>query len=253
MTRIAILSDIHTELQKISDYSFLDPTDDSEDPIDILVMAGDLGSPKMAYESYLTLLHEASIRYTHVLMVPGNNEFKEGSYQEVINILEQMSRFFHNIHLLNRSHITINNIMFVGATLWSPVVGVGMVNPLIDPAIPIDQREHLHRLDVRYLETMLKSQPDRSVVIITHHPPIESFRERDILTSRVMKKTPIVLASRAYYVNNLENMVDRSRAWICGHVHVQWMDKVNETPIILNAMGTLNENLDRRVRTLTLP
>lgn len=249
--QLCIISDIHTELQNISDYSFLgDPKE--LDPGSILIMAGDLGSPTLAYENYRDLLMEASLRYEHVLIVPGNNEYRGGEYSLTMELLTKLVSEFPRVHLLDRSSVRIEGILFIGATLWSSVVKEGFVNPAIDIAIPIEQREMLHRLDREYLEFTLSQHPYRSVVVITHHPPIHSFRERDILTSRVMKKTPDVLNSFAYYGNNLESLVDRSRVWICGHVHIQWTNKVNQTPVILNAMGTLNENLGRGVRTLLL-
>ena len=112
--RIQVVSDLHVEFHNV-----LPPVAEGAD---VLVCAGDLapvGSGAVRYAA------EAWAEARHVLYVPGNHEFYGADIDHARGQLaEECAR--HGITLLDPDAIVIDDVHFIGATLWTDLLLDGL-------------------------------------------------------------------------------------------------------------------------------
>ena len=120
---IQVASDLHIEYIKedvIKVENFIEP----KSPI--LVLAGDIGS-LYRFDQLFNFLKDISKSFKYVLYVPGNHEFymmsniKPLPFRILLNRLYQIENKIKNLFILNKSSVIIENICFIGSTLWSNV------------------------------------------------------------------------------------------------------------------------------------
>jgi len=112
--KIAVMSDLHFEFHKDWGFSFISSLDSTN--VDVLVLAGDIGaSPVMD-----TALDELCKKYPQVIFVPGNHDHWSYSPKEVEKQIRQICKRNSNLHWIEQSTVTIDDIRFIGATLWFP-------------------------------------------------------------------------------------------------------------------------------------
>jgi hypothetical protein len=96
---------------------------------DVLCVAGNLGGP--AFPEYVDLLKTLSHSFKYVILVPGNHEYFEtapATMQDVDKYIRSLCRSFDNVYYLpNGENIVINDVNFIGATLW-PYIHKSMYN-----------------------------------------------------------------------------------------------------------------------------
>lgn len=109
--KLRILSDLHIEF-----HPFEIPclNDDHET---VLALAGDIGVIYRAAELE-AFLRTAAARFRAVIYVLGNHEFYRGIWPDALDTLRGWD-LPANIHILERQWVQIDDIVFVGATLWS--------------------------------------------------------------------------------------------------------------------------------------
>lgn len=102
---LLILSDLHLEFSLLD----IDTTG-----VDIIVLAGDihLGTRGIPWI-------EAQRKGLPVIYVPGNHEFYKGEHSRVLRDLRAACAATSNVHLLDMDKITIGDVEFLGATLWT--------------------------------------------------------------------------------------------------------------------------------------
>lgn len=126
--RIFGISDIHLEFLPDSDgFSFTSKWPSA----DVLLLAGDIGSPIRAYEQYKRFLEHVKRTYATVIFISGNHEYYGCHYdkESVIRLLQELARST-GCHFLHRESIVVNGVRFIGATLWSIISreSVAMIN-----------------------------------------------------------------------------------------------------------------------------
>ncbi len=115
---IRIASDIHTECKR---YGFINLPEDKDS---VLVLAGDVGVVNSrGYNDRLQfLLEECSNQFRAVVMVFGNHEYyQRGDLRYMHDVVR---KWIHNagcdnVHILENSHVIIDDVAFIGATLWT--------------------------------------------------------------------------------------------------------------------------------------
>lgn len=248
--KLRILSDIHLEFG----YMDLRPGGD------VLVLAGDVGV--VAKPKYLDLVAEWATMFDRVIYVPGNHEYYKGSIDVAFDKLMQWSKGT-NIHVLNNDAVIIDDIVFIGSTLWSD-----LGNPLT--RLTADNRMNDFRGTIRYNNFAYKFKAADSyeeysksinylsdylrvtttfkkpkIVIITHHAP--SFKSvKECYKGDVLNDA---------FASNLEWMMKayEPNLWIHGHMHNSSDYNVHKTRVICNPRGYVgyefNEDFDK---TLTV-
>lgn len=250
-----VVSDIHLEFYKklkgVPKIPVLAP---------ILVLAGDVGYPTLPI--FWEFLTQVSKSFEHVLLVPGNHEYyhtNNAVRKRRILTIHRMDEFIQvglehhalkNVHFLQKSDVILNDIRFIGATLWTyiPDESAGEVvtsmadfkrcyvensetNTILPPtvaelnALHIDHAEYLRR-------TLGTPTTAKKTVVVTHHIP--SFR----LIAPQYKKSRINCAFASDVLDTLENKPD---VWICGHSHVRTDTVLDGVRVIMNAIGYPDE------------
>lgn len=230
--KLHILSDLHIEFESFN------PTLINTDAI---ILAGDIHVGKKGVGWALTNFPNKPVIY-----ILGNHEYYGKAFQKHIDDLKQLTQGT-NIHLLENDSFILDNVKFLGCTLWTDFKLFGdpriagyqatrtmtdyrkiRVNPQYRKLRSLDT-SIIHSKSLRWLEEELKNTRDSKVVVITHHAPskrsIPESRQDDILS--------------AAYASHLDRFVEDSCAvlWIHGHIHTQQDYLIGSTRVICNPRG----------------
>lgn len=231
-----ILSDIHADYydDKIIDQLFVSSKSK------ILIIAGDVCSLTDSI-NYLRVLRTAKQYYKHVLVVPGNHEYYKTSIEEGNCIFEEYCKKTQCISLNNKI-VNYNNINFLGTTLWSDAKSSSV--RIRDYKLINDfsnrRRNQLYIKSKNFIEKYV----NKSTVVVTHHLPSK------IMVHPRYKHCPYEISS--HYYSNLDDLVDKSKAWICGHSHQKMTRKIKNTWCYLNPLGYPHENMINKPVTITV-
>jgi predicted MPP superfamily phosphohydrolase len=217
-----------------------------------LVLAGDICEIDK-YGLLQLFLKDVSERFWRVVYVMGNHEYYNGhiseskyKIQEIIyNILENSRYFFDNIHLLDNNVVTIEDVNFIGATLWTDVnkgnpiskfdiqrglndyrlIRITDENRLLTP----DDTITLHEASLAFLKDSLIQLKGKKNVVVTHHLPSHQM---------VMEKYRGSELNPAF-VSDLDYIIEKynPNAWIFGHTHHSVDAKIYRTRMICNPKG----------------
>src|SRR4051812_19806534 len=102
--RIRVVSDLHQEFG-LTDIAF--------DNADIVVLAGDINLGTKGIEWIKSTITDIPVIY-----VLGNHEYYKGSSPKTLNSIMALAAD-SNIHVLENKSVTIGDITFHGATLWT--------------------------------------------------------------------------------------------------------------------------------------
>ena len=105
--KIHVLSDLHLEFS-IPHQSLGDVQSD------VVVLAGDIGSGVSGIEWAGETWSDRPVIY-----VAGNHEFYRREYNAQRRNLRQAAEKFSNVTFLDRDAVVINDVLFIGATLWT--------------------------------------------------------------------------------------------------------------------------------------
>ena len=122
--KIAITSDVHLE--------FGDLILKNEENADVLILSGDIcvAADFRKSDPYGIVSYGKTERYTdffircanefkNVIYVAGNHEHYNGDYAETFNILREYLGSIPNLHILDKQHVVIDDVTFIGGTLWT--------------------------------------------------------------------------------------------------------------------------------------
>lgn len=260
MTKLTVVSDIHLEFSEI----------DIKPSADILILSGDIlvanvlndfpedyplypvvSSRHMQSIRFRNFLRSCSEDFKHVIYVAGNHEFYYGSWNRTLTILKDECSKYSNIHFLENSTVDIDNLLFVGATLWSnfnksdPLSMITCSGPkgLNDfQRIRNEQKSYSrlkpddvisrHRRTLDYFETVISNAPkDKKVVVVTHHAPSfssisESFKDDYYINGAYA-------SDLSDFILNHPNIC----LWTHGHIHSISDYKIGDTRVICNPRG----------------
>jgi len=234
--RILALCDLHNEFGRLE----LGQTD-----CDVVVLAGDtdvgIHGTKWALETF---------KEVPIIYICGNHEYYGKKIYKIHRLLKELSED-SNLYFLEDDELILDNIRFLGCTLWTDFCLYGEENRRSAMYIarqtmtdfrrithksargyhklsPLDTAV-LHSKSVRYLQTKLEEPFDGETIVVTHHLPTpksipEYFKDNII---------------NAAYCTDLEWMIVkyRPKLWIHGHVHDEFDYSIGDTRIICNARG----------------
>lgn len=245
--KIKLVSDLHLEF---SDYNV-----QNTDNCDVLILGGDI----MIAEKVLTPFSETGVRYRdflkrvsfqfpHVIYIAGNHEFYGGNFHKSLDNLRAACGVHDNVYFLERDTKIIDDVVFVGGTLWTdmnkgdPLTLHGVRDMLNDyRAIredqsgyrnlkPIDTAQR-HRATLDYIRLIVDENKDRKCVVVGHHTPsYQSCHE--------MYRSDYIM-NGAYHSDLSEFILDRPqiKLWTHGHTHHPFDYMIGETRIVCNPRG----------------
>lgn len=240
--KLAICSDLHLEIGKIS----LSNTENA----DVLILAGDIiveqqydfNKNYRESEKYYTFFNEISERFPNVIYIFGNHEYYYGNLQHSVNNLKDVLKSFSNIHILNNENLIIDDVKFIGSTLWTSLNNSSPVTNFYVQSSMNDYR-HIRNGEYKLLASDTVEENRKSfnyiceninhekVVVITHHAP--SYQ---LVNDRHGSNSEL---KHAYYNNYDQFIIDNPqiKAWIFGHTHDKHDITIGETRVLSNPRG----------------
>lgn len=266
--KISIASDIHLEFHDLDIVN--------TDNADVLILAGDICIAKDLHrhpkdevivtknqahmseraKRYRNFFARCSEQFERVIYVAGNHEFYHGKFYASLEHLKD--EMLDNIIFLEDDSVIINNIRFMGSTLWT---NMNRGDPIILQYIKYVMNDFrtignertkypLRPLDAmqRHIETLAKFKEilkqERQTVVITHHAPtflsVPEVYKADIDTNY------------GYASDLSEFILDHSTItnWFHGHMHSLSDYMVGSCRVVANPRGYPGECPDWQLKTI---
>lgn len=263
--KIKVVSDLHLE--------FSDVNIKNDEGCDVLILSGDImvaqdlhDHPHMDYNPYSSgaladlgrrqqtalrfrdFLKRVSFQFPHVVYVAGNHEFYHGKFIGSLQDLRDECAKYPNVYFLENDMKEIDDVVFVGATLWTDMnrgdpltlhAVTDMMNDFriirhdghgytkLRPAHAADR----HRKSLGYIRQILEMKADKRCVVVTHMAPsFQSISE---------KYSDQSLMNGAYASDLCEFILDHPqiRLWTHGHVHNVNDYMIGTTRVVSNPRG----------------
>jgi len=259
---IAVCSDLHLEFSDIE----LKNTENA----DVLILSGDIcvahslhdhpvdkpipedamkpGRNQSAAYKYREFFKRVNNEFPNTIYVSGNHEFYHGRYPDAYNWLYEEMKRYDNIHFLDKDDITIDDVTFVGGTLWTDMNRVdpttmqlieGMMNDFriirnskfnyrrFAPGDAVND----HRQTLEYIKSVVDSDTTKKYVVVGHHAPCA-------LSIHEIYKNEYYM-NGGYYSDLSEFILDRPQIvlWTHGHMHNPSDYMLGETRIVCNPRG----------------
>jgi predicted phosphodiesterase len=269
--KIKLVSDLHLEFSDIN-------IQNNED-CDVLILGGDicvaqdlhdhpepnntadqaaiaagtgLGRRQAAAQRYRDFFKRCSFQFPHVIYIMGNHEFYNGKFFAGIDYMREELAKYPNIYMLEQDTKVIDDVTFVGATLWTDMnkgdpltmhAIEGMMNDF--RIIKNDKRNYApmsardvasrHARTLQYFRSVLAEQHDRKFVVVGHHTP--SFQSMHPMYQAQ------TLMNGGYHSDLSEFIMDHPqiKLWTHGHTHHPFDYMIGETRIVCNPRGYEND------------
>lgn len=263
--KIKLVSDLHLE--------FSDINITNDDKCDVLILGGDimiaadlhdhphfdfnpyqhgafadLGRKQQRVARFRDFLKRCSFQFPHVIYIMGNHEFYNGRFYDSIEHMREECAKFPNIYMLECDTKVIDDVTFIGGTLWTDMnkgdpltmhAIEGMMNDFriirndkrnFAPMSAIDVTVR-HRKTLQYFRSVLAEQHDKKFVVVGHHSPSlqsvhESYKDEYLMNG-------------GYHSDLSEFILDHPqiKLWTHGHTHHPFDYKIGETRIVCNPRG----------------
>lgn len=241
--KLQIMSDLHLE------FGTLDVIPKAE----TLILAGDVGLANKEY-TFKPFLESVCSDFKNVIMILGNHEHYNGNFTFSTSLIKDAMVNYNNFHLLDNSSITIDDVTFIGSTLWAnidPRHEVEIMNGMNDfRIIEYNDRTFTTQDFIKEFNTSLYfiektlAKVKGKIVMITHHSPTtkapEEYRGSSLNSA---------------YGSNLSYLMQKYKMplWIHGHTHLTMDYKEFDTRVICNPRGYYRYDINRHFNSnLTL-
>ncbi len=267
--RIAVASDLHLEFGLIS----LENTENAE----VLILSGDIcvandvldrDPYQKKFDDKSGKIHlffqECCSRFKNVIYVAGNHEHYNGDFAETIAGLRERLGYLINLHILDKESVIINDILFIGGTLWTDMNkedGItimhmkSMMNDFrmvensarkthykdtlgnshvrIARFTPDDAVED-HKKMLEYVKIMIEGKHDQKFVVVGHHAPSKASTHPRYVDETIM--------NGGYSSDLSEFILDHPqiKLWTHGHTHENFDYLIGSTRIVCNPRGYIN-------------
>jgi len=263
--KIAVCSDLHLEFEDIN----LSNTENAE----VLILSGDImtaedlhNHPPLTvneYEPYTELgvrqkvaqrfrafLHRVSKEFPHVVYVAGNHEFYHGKWVASLDHLREECTRYPNVYFLECDTKVINDVTFIGATLWTdcnkgdPLTLHALADMMNDYRVirnddngysklrPVNTM-HRHQQTLSYLKAVLSDSKYNKIVFVGHHAP-SSMSTHDRYKHAVHS-----IMNSGYHSELSEFILDHPEIvlWTHGHMHDPFDYIIGSTRVVCNPRG----------------
>lgn len=257
--KLALASDLHLEFGDINlindedadvlilggDIMIAQDLHDHPEPINTLVK---LGSRQQSAQRYRAFLKRCSEAFPHVIYIAGNHEFYHGKFHSSLDDLRNECAKFPNVYFMENDLKVINDVNFVGCTLWTdmnkgdPLTLNAVANMMNDYRIIKEDSKNYtklrpaqtmarHRNSMEYIRNVVGGRPSEKFVVVGHMAP--SF-----LSVHEKYKNDTVI-NGAYASDLSEFILDNPqiKIWTHGHTHHNFDYMIGTTRIVCNPRG----------------
>lgn len=268
--KISICSDVHLE------FGYLDLR--NKDNADVLILSGDimvacdLSTPdsnevvslSKKHQEYIKFMEQVCSEFKHVIYVAGNHEHYHGDFSETIPKLRNAFGHLVNLHILEKESVNINDVMFIGGTLWTdmnkedPMTLAHIRGVMNDFRIIDDVKKEVHYRDqdgnsrtrtgkfspiesvnehkqmLSYIKSILDENATRKCVVVGHHAPSKMSTHPRYATEVIMNGA---------YSSDLSDFIldhPQVKLWTHGHTHETFDYNIGSTRIVCNPRGYIN-------------
>lgn len=258
--KIKLVSDLHLEFGDIDIYN--------EQNCDVLILSGDImvaqdlhdypadylnkqntfGARQNAAILYRSFLKRCSDRFPHVIFVAGNHEYYHGKFPDAVDYLREECAAYPNVYFLEMDSKQIEDITFVGCTLWTdmnkgdPVTLYSVSDMMNDFRIVRNSQRNYARLrpqdtvnkhhdHVAYIKHVVENDATKKYVVVGHHSPSKLSTHEKYKGERIMN---------GCYSSDLSDFIldhPQIKLWTHGHTHYPFDYMLGETRIVCNPRG----------------
>lgn len=261
--KIKLVSDLHLEMSD-------DINIKNDNDYDVLILSGDILNANDLHDyseanyshleislleygqarahMYRDFLKRCSFQFPHVIYVAGNHEFYDGKFHKGVQYLRDECAKYPNIYFLECDTKIIDDVVFVGGTLWTDM---NKGDPLTQHAIS-DMMNDFHvirndnhgytklrpshvmerfRNTVQYFGIVLELFKDKKCVVVGHHAPSYMSIAPDYKNDMLM--------NGGYASDLSEFILDRPqiKLWTHGHMHDPFDYMIGDTRVVCNPRG----------------
>jgi hypothetical protein len=223
-----------------------------EDDDTCLVISGDLWTSskylRMLDSNGLSWMHKTSLQFKHVVFVLGNHDYWNTKMDKEPDRVRKLiaKQGLTNVHLLENSSVDVDQIRFVGGTLWtdygdnsaiSKMAAINYMNdyemtrigsnthkPTPDDILPI-----FHKTKKTIFDT---KSDGKLLAVVTHMAPsYNSVNEHYRNKNHELQNT--------WYYSNMDNSIANSdiALWFHGHMHNRSNYMIGNTRVLCNPKG----------------
>lgn len=250
--KIRILSDIHADFNK--NYPL-----ELQDKEIFTLLAGDIsGYPEIG-------INWIKENIKNGLYVEGNHIFYNNlkkPLQELYQMYQEEFPLNSDVSFLQNQYKIINDIVFIGCTLWTDcrlnggkdteelsntmndyiygkyIYNEGTESECIERFTPAVSIEEFNK-SIKYISKICDEHKGKKVVVLTHHCPSNKcispyYRSNDCNQA---------------YASNLEDFIKNHGnivLWVCGHSHSQCDFKIDGCRVIMNCRGYVSRGEDEK-------
>ena len=278
--KIALASDLHIEFGTLELHN--------TEAADVLVLAGDICvardielmnnnfySQRVRAERYLAFFEQVSKEFPKVVYVMGNHEHYHGDFAYTYGILKRATEHLTNFHLLEKETLVIDDVTFIGATLWTDMNdsdadtlrsmphmmndfhGVDNSLRMISRQVPLyDDGEY--NVDRKITGYKTKESPSRfspqdavedhnKALDYINHVTAERANEKFVVISHhcpseqsVHDKYRADTIMNGGFRSNLDDFIcyrPQIKLWMHGHTHEEFDYVLGETRVVCNPRG----------------
>lgn len=265
------INDIHLDFDVANGKMPWKPPGLPEDHLSALLISGDIWHAKkmMSYANESWIGQRAQ-RFRYVIFVLGNHDYWDGALNyeptRIKELIQEMN--LKNVFLLERDTLVLEDVKFVGGTLWTDFnkqdpntmfsankimvpdytrikKRTNFVNANGESKIEYRKIQYQDFLNVhletkRYIfENAIKDEKTRKLVVMTHMAP-------SCLSIADQYKEDFI--SNGYYYSELGNEIAGTDIdyWFHGHTHTAMDYMINKTRVINNARGYAGYEFDNQ-------
>jgi predicted phosphodiesterase len=247
--KIAIGSDLHIDWGNIN----LTNTDSA----DILILAGDIcvatdleftGKAKRIHNFF----NNCSKEFKDVIYISGNHEMYNGDYHNTIPLLKKHLSYIKNLHILDNEVFTLEDITFIGGTLWSDMnrsdpktisdirymlgdfkYATNSTPSNIDNPPKFMPKDYVieHNKMLEFIKSKVDDKPNTKFIVVGHH---------GVSHRSISPKFKDCIISNGAFVSSLDEFIlnrPQIRLWFSGHTHERHQYYIGNTLITNNARG----------------
>ena len=272
--KFSLVSDVHLEHQPEFRLKNVDESD-------VLILAGDILTAVVLEDksddlsrknrNFHEFFQSVCSQWKHVIYVAGNHENYNFDITQTIDHLKKHLGYLTNLHILENEFVVIDDVVFVGSTMWTDMNKEdpqtllqikGMMNDFYcikDPAVihtddwgqyaaagrydyirpgiyTPEQSVHRFNKAKSYLKQVAENFQNRKVVVVTHHQPSYQSIHEKYRGDKHM--------NGGYASDLSEFMLDNPniKYWCAGHVHSNFDYKIGGCNVLVNPKGYPGEH-----------
>lgn len=267
--KIAIASDLHLE--------FGDLDIQNTDNADVLILSGDicvaadldmrdrrqteLGFARHRSERFHEFFERCAANFPHVIYVMGNHEYYHSDFATALNDMRRKLAYLTNLYILEREVKVINDVTFIGGTLWTDMNNLDsltlyhmrtMMNDfrvITNSTTPVNFRTQEGEFKTRvgkfmpedavtehvkmkqYIQSVVQGNHDTKYVVVGHHSPSRQSTHEMYASDTIMN---------GGYSSDMDEFITdhpQIKLWTHGHTHHVFDYVIGETRVVCNPRG----------------